>query len=91
MQELDPCSQYHFITQVDALYAGRKPNHVPAHLAVLRLALVWFSQESSRAGPSTQVSPSLLLVVYSLVYLVVHSLVYLVVYSLVYLVVHSLV
>ena len=30
---------------------------VKPHLAVLRLALVWVSQESSRAGPSTQVSP----------------------------------
>ena len=35
---------------------------VKPHLAVLRLALVWVSQESSRAGPSTQVSPSLPLV-----------------------------
>ena len=39
---------------------GRVPvhqDHVPAHLAVLRLALVAVSQESWRAGPSTQVSP----------------------------------
>merc|ERR1719234_3047824 len=37
-------------------------------LAVLRLALVWFSHESSRAGPSTQVSPSLLLLLLLLLY-----------------------
>ena len=60
----DPCSHYHFITRADAVYAagrkGRVPvhqDHVPAHLAVLRLALVAVSQESWRAGPSTQVSP----------------------------------